>query len=1376
MQENKLGYKAKASMLVLTLILMSLSSVFTNTINAEEARSTTGAEQILVTVLSDHYDEQSSIMVGAAVNGLNPGIDYDMKLTICYDITNIDNGNIHFTEGMHYNNYDCSERMLDAYVYDAATDEYETYLWDEVINIPAGVNNYNIAKAIEFSKISDVHPEELGTFSCNDGSTVDDWWMVNDGNNDCLDASDEGFDYANWPTEVIDASYYYNCTDWSHYGWDQPSLEWTWFNYDGCGRGYYVIAELMVGDYELVDTFSNTFAVGYRGIVEFNSLRDETILLGDDYEFSYSAKQLFSYITEKVEYDLDYSVIDLSDSSIFTTGSHSNIDSRSETSSNSGTSHVSVAGLGIGNYSLEITLTQEGVELITYTQEFEVIDLDLTGLEDISITVDDNYYEDNQDVNIVIELENLEPISSYSVDLHLCRDRQYHSFPSYKDGTSYQDIYCLNAWRPTIYDAENDLFIEELGTIEVPTGSNNQVLNAVISQEYESDVEVWKLDQNNIDFTCDDGSTISTWNMVNDGDADCADGSDEGFDYANWPTETISASLYAEQKGYFFVGELIASNYIVSDNLSNSFAAGTSGQIYFKALHPNGVLNGMDYEFEWSVKSLFRYINDPVDYEINMLVLDDSNNVVSDQTIILDENFRSITSWWVSWQDYSVVGLSPGDYTLDMRLYLESTETHHFTNDFSIIDETLSNLESLTVSASSNHYDLDEDIELSFTMDNLFQGTNYDLEWRLCRDTFELDEFPNAADGTIFNKYDCPNTVGSGPQVYDASTDSYTNTWDMSFAIPSGSTSHSETLTIASEYESDIDPWDLGDFICDDGSSIYMGWSLINDGNNDCADGSDEVFDYANWPTQIISNPMSSYVEQEGFYIIAQITVAGFEVVDAYSDSFAAGDIGYINFDSSHEGGILAGMDYKFNYGGCELFRYINTPIDYELLYWVFDENDDIVDSGTNQLIDSRSIDDYCSTTELVYVSGLTVDQGKRNKEYSLKIMLTSGTTLVDELYLDFTVTDPLAPNDDAEILVNANTGLDGVGTVEFNVNDMTAGQYYEVVYTVGIAGGQQEVGTYILIAPPLDDVETIRFAHLHDGFYCVNAKLMINNWELTESSACFSQASTVDSDGDLIRDIDDQCPDEDASAGPDVDGDGCIEYPDSDGDGWDDVDEIACGTDPSWSEDMPIDTDGDGICDGLDEDSDNDGVPDLVEIAEGTDPFNSQSKPNAPPVCDLYYAFESAGIVVVNDNKLISGIPSGTPAVPMNLTVTLPVGNYYLIAMCADPDGDLVTAYILSDGLNPNAVGPMSEVITGALVVMAPDTSETVELFVAYDDGVHFLAAFITVNLDASPGLPSVVDETTGQGVPGFTGLFSLIALIGAASYTMNKRRLDLE
>ena len=71
----------------------------------------------------------------------------------------------------------------------------------------------------------------------------------------------------------------------------------------------------------------------------------------------------------------------------------------------------------------------------------------------------------------------------------------------------------------------------------------------------------------------------------------------------------------------------------------------------------------------------------------------------------------------------------------------------------------------------------------------------------------------------------------------------------------------------------------------------------------------------------------------------------------------------------------------------------------------------------------------------------------------------------------------------------------------------------------------------------------------------------------------------------------------------------------------------------------------------------------------------------------------------------------------------------------------------------------------------LAPDTSETVDLFLAYDDGVHFLAAEITVNLGTS-GLPSVVDENTGEGVPGFTGIFTIVALIGAAS--LNRRKRD--
>ena len=51
--------------------------------------------------------------------------------------------------------------MIDSEIYDAETDEYQNYLWDDIIDIPAGVNSYAIAKAIEFQRDSNIHPEIL---------------------------------------------------------------------------------------------------------------------------------------------------------------------------------------------------------------------------------------------------------------------------------------------------------------------------------------------------------------------------------------------------------------------------------------------------------------------------------------------------------------------------------------------------------------------------------------------------------------------------------------------------------------------------------------------------------------------------------------------------------------------------------------------------------------------------------------------------------------------------------------------------------------------------------------------------------------------------------------------------------------------------------------------------------------------------------------------------------------------------------------------------------------------------------------------------------------------------------------------------------------
>jgi predicted flap endonuclease-1-like 5' DNA nuclease len=101
-----------------------------------------------------------------------------------------------------------------------------------------------------------------------------------------------------------------------------------------------------------------------------------------------------------------------------------------------------------------------------------------------------------------------------------------------------------------------------------------------------------------------------------------------------------------------------------------------------------------------------------------------------------------------------------------------------------------------------------------------------------------------------------------------------------------------------------------------------------------------------------------------------------------------------------------------------------------------------------------------------------------------------------------------------------------------------------------------------------------------------------------------------------------------DPSAWEDTDGDGYPNdlYPpstsvppleedtDDDNDGWTDIDEVNCGSDPVNATDMPVDLNGDGVCDVLDLDWDDDGIPNANETDTGvyndssdmgTDPWN---------------------------------------------------------------------------------------------------------------------------------------------------------------------------
>ncbi|MDA0715066.1 MAG: putative Ig domain-containing protein [archaeon] len=94
----------------------------------------------------------------------------------------------------------------------------------------------------------------------------------------------------------------------------------------------------------------------------------------------------------------------------------------------------------------------------------------------------------------------------------------------------------------------------------------------------------------------------------------------------------------------------------------------------------------------------------------------------------------------------------------------------------------------------------------------------------------------------------------------------------------------------------------------------------------------------------------------------------------------------------------------------------------------------------------------------------------------------------------------------------------------------------------------------------------------------------------------------------------------------------------DDDNDGWDDLEEIACGTDPQDDTDEPGDIDGDGICDALDtednrDDLDGDGWSNVDETICGTDSDDAKSVPMDSDLDGICNALDPPILVYTNPN-----------------------------------------------------------------------------------------------------------------------------------------------
>ena len=166
----------------------------------------------------------------------------------------------------------------------------------------------------------------------------------------------------------------------------------------------------------------------------------------------------------------------------------------------------------------------------------------------------------------------------------------------------------------------------------------------------------------------------------------------------------------------------------------------------------------------------------------------------------------------------------------------------------------------------------------------------------------------------------------------------------------------------------------------------------------------------------------------------------------------------------------------------------------------------------------------------------------------------------------------------------------------------------------------------------------------------------------------------------------------------------------------------------------------------------------------------------NRLPECSVYFTLEMDGVPLTFTGEAAIPALSGTTAQAAMATSSIPVisvppGNYYLTAHCVDPDGDDLNLTV-----NNVSMGPISgEISVSALIEVAQNVSETVEVTITWSDGTDTLTATVMVELDGDmiPVLPPT--PSSGGSMPGF-GAFATLAMLGLAGLQRTRRVSELE
>ena len=647
---------------------------------------------------------------------------------------------------------------------------------------------------------------------------------------------------------------------------------------------------------------------------------------------------------------------------------------------------------------------------------------------------------------------------------------------------------------------------------------------------------------------------------------------------------------------------------------------------------------------------------------------------------------------------------------------------------------TITGNELISVSGLGTYYQYLSDQTFDIDISGLDSNSNYDIEWRVCSGD-------SSSDGDWVDGY-C-NFIETGIEYIDSNGD-----MDMAFDIVGNDLTMSpgsSSTSISLSGENIPTLWDLG--VTDEQGNNVEAYSLSN-GNE--------------------------------YHVGVMLTISGVNIESGASTPFAYGHAGNNNLNLETSGNILENMDYSFSISSQNLFssNFVQSMINWE-----------ITDDSTTQVVVSDSYDPSIGpaqsnwNTYAITVDAVDLPVG----DYTLNSWVNvDGNPPPTTVYMEdgypqnyadaitashsFSVIDPtfgtLASFSPSLPTITMQSA--GWASIESTVDQLNNGDLHRIDWTIyeqSTPSVSLDVDSITWVSPPTTFTISANSNLLTvTGDLCYTAELYVGNIGPVDSQTdCWVQTAispTSDTDNDGVVDISDHCPINDFQN--DYDNDGCDDPVDSDADGlpdWWETQYNLDPNDPNGANGGSGDPDSDGL-DNLGEymtttspnnpDTDQDSVQDGQDLCPMTPGAGTDGCPsgNSPPTCDIFYSIESDGMVVQGD----AAIPAIAPGTASE-TIELPEGDYYIIALCEDPDGDLVSVSLNNQ---PVTTG-VSTVTAGLLVNIDEDSSATQTITIDWSDG--------TTNLQTSITLEVEEESSSGSSIiPGFQLILAVISLLGAA------------